>query len=82
LEESLDAIANKKLDKLDFLQDFHRNLENSIAANKETAGSTIQLDEKLCPNCGSTMVVRRSRYGKLFYGCSQYPNCRGIIGID
>ena len=82
LEESLDAIANKKLNKIDFLQDFHRNLENSIAANKETAGSTIQLGEKVCPNCGSAMVVRRSRYGKLFYGCSQYPNCRGIIGID
>jgi DNA topoisomerase-1 len=82
LEESLDAIANKKLNKLDFLQDFHRNLENSIADNKETAGSTLQLGEKTCPNCDSAMVIRRSRYGKLFYGCSQYPNCRGIIGID
>lgn len=82
LEESLDQIANKKLDKLDFLKDFYRNLENSISNNKETAGSTIGLDQKECPKCGSSMVVRRSRYGKLFYGCSQYPKCNGIVGID
>ena len=82
LEESLDAIANKKINKLDFLKDFYRNLENSIKENKETADSTLDLKEQSCPICKATMVVRRSRYGKLFYGCSQYPNCRGIIGID
>ena len=82
LEESLDAIANKKLDKLDFLLDFYRKLEQAMAENKETAESTLQLAERYCPNCGAAMVVRRSRYGKLFYGCSQYPNCRGIISIN
>lgn len=82
LEESLDAIANKKLDKLDFLKDFYRALENSIAANQETAGKSINSSEKTCPNCSASMVVRRSRYGKLFYGCSQYPKCRGIVGIE
>lgn len=82
LEESLDQIANKKLDKLDFLKDFYRNLENSISNNKETAGSTIGLEQKECPKCGASMVIRRSRYGKLFYGCSQYPKCNGIIGIE
>ena len=75
-------IANKKLNKLEFLLDFHRNLEKAISDNKETAGNAIQLEDKICPNCGSAMVVRRSRYGKLFYGCSQYPNCRGIIGVN
>ena len=82
LEESLDALANKKLDKLDFLLDFYRKLEQAMAENKETAESTLQLAERYCPNCGAAMVVRRSRYGKLFYGCSQYPNCRGIISIN
>lgn len=82
LEESLDAIASKKLDKQDFLLDFYRKLEYAMAKNVETIGDTLQLAEKYCPSCGSAMVVRRSRYGKLFYGCSQYPNCRSIIGID
>jgi DNA topoisomerase-1 len=82
LEESLDAIAVKDLDKLTFLQEFYNTLETAIAQNKENAESTLQLDAKTCPNCGASMVIRRSRYGKLFYGCSQYPQCRGIIGID
>jgi DNA topoisomerase-1 len=27
------------------------------------------------PNCGGMLVERRSRRGKIFYGCSNYPNC-------
>jgi DNA topoisomerase-1 len=81
LEEYLDTIATKNLSKLDFLKDFYRKLENSISNNAETAGNALQLDSKTCPHCGELMVIRRSRYGKLFYGCSQYPACRGVIGI-
>lgn len=28
-----------------------------------------------CPKCKSDLVQRRSRRGKVFYGCSGYPNC-------
>ncbi|MBF0367068.1 MAG: type I DNA topoisomerase, partial [Oligoflexia bacterium] len=29
-----------------------------------------------CPNCKTNEIAeRRSRYGKIFYGCSGYPNC-------
>ncbi len=28
-----------------------------------------------CPRCQSDIVERRSRRGKLFYGCSAYPKC-------
>ncbi len=27
------------------------------------------------PDCKGSVVQRRSRWGKLFYGCDQYPNC-------
>lgn len=30
---------------------------------------------KICPMCGSPMVKRKSAYG-LFWGCSNYPNCK------
>ncbi|WP_353254117.1 restriction endonuclease [Salinisphaera sp. PC39] len=37
--------------------------------------------EPECPRCGSGMVRRTARRGanagQDFYGCSQYPNCRG-----
>jgi len=32
--------------------------------------------EVLCPTCGQPMVQRRGKYGD-FYGCSDFPNCRG-----
>lgn len=32
-----------------------------------------------CPDCGSTMQLRPSRYGH-FYGCTGYPECRGTHG--
>jgi len=28
-----------------------------------------------CPECGSPLVKRRSKKGKIFYGCSRYPDC-------
>lgn len=28
-----------------------------------------------CPDCGGDLVERRSRKGRLFYGCSKYPEC-------
>ncbi len=30
-----------------------------------------------CPKCNSAMVLRTSRAGKKFYGCSNYPRCNG-----
>jgi len=38
------------------------------------AGST-----SACPRCGATMILRhRKKDHGAFYGCSQYPSCRGI----
>ena len=30
-----------------------------------------------CPRCGNTMEARKGRDGKLFWGCPDYPACRG-----
>jgi DNA topoisomerase-1 len=32
-----------------------------------------------CPQCGEEIVVRRSRRGRLFYGCSGYPKCEFVV---
>lgn len=29
-----------------------------------------------CPECGSDMVERKSKRGKIFYSCSKYPDCK------
>ena len=29
-----------------------------------------------CPNCGGKIVEKRSKRGKVFYGCNNYPTCK------
>ncbi len=31
-----------------------------------------------CPNCGGDIVQRRSKKGRLFYGCGNFPNCNFV----
>lgn len=39
-----------------------------------------------CPKCGSEMVLRTAKRGDnqggKFWGCSKYPECRGIVSIE
>ena len=81
MEEQLDKIASGELNWLDYMNSFYKDLTETIEANQET-GLADDVEEKLCPKCESPMIVRRSRFGKLFYGCSKYPKCNGIISID
>ncbi len=43
-------------------------------------------NEPTCPNCHTTMVKRKAakgpHAGKRFWACTNYPQCREIIGID
>lgn len=41
--------------------------KNAKPIIKETGG--------ICPKCGSKIIQKKSKKGKLFYGCEGYPNC-------
>ena len=28
-----------------------------------------------CPKCGGKIIEKKTRRGKIFYGCSNYPKC-------
>lgn len=53
-----------------------------VRKQSSTAQST---DTPLCPKCGSAMVPRTAKHGSnagnSFWGCSQYPACRGIRNV-
>jgi len=40
---------------------------------------------KACPQCGSAMKLRTARVGprrgKRFWGCSRFPDCKGVINV-
>ena len=54
-------------------------------AKSQAIGDGPDPDVPRCPVCGSTMVLRTAkrgvRAGKKFWGCSEYPYCRGIINV-
>ena len=29
-----------------------------------------------CPECGNRIIEKRTKKGKIFYGCSNYPTCK------
>lgn len=80
LEEDLDKIAQGKEARLDFLTKFYTMLDTAINKNTEDRPNINQPPK--CPLCGAPMVVKRSRFGKLFYGCTNFPACRGIVNIN
>ena len=41
---------------------------------KNTKPLVETIDVK-CPKCGRDIVARRSKKGRVFYGCSGYPDC-------
>ena len=46
---------------------------------KNTKAIVKKIDVK-CPKCGiGDIVARKSRRGKLFYGCSEYPECEQVF---
>ena len=36
----------------------------------------ISIRVRVCPNCGGDIVEKRSKRGKVFYGCNNYPKCK------
>jgi len=77
MEENLDLVANGEENFLDLINDFYKPF-SQVLEEKKKDQSVINVEEEIkdiCPNCGSKMVVRFSRFGK-FIACSNYPKCK------
>ena len=64
----------------------HLNVAELTHRQEEVSAQQIGNDEKICPKCSSSMVVRiaknGSNAGKKFWACSSYPKCRHIEAIN
>ena len=79
METKLDEIAKGNETELNELNNFYNDfnpLYLNASEKMEKVGPKL-LDE-LCPECGSPLCVRVSRYKKEFVGCSNYPTCKYI----
>jgi ssDNA-binding Zn-finger/Zn-ribbon topoisomerase 1 len=46
-----------------------------------TTGESPPAEAPSCPECGGPTKLRAGRYGS-FYGCADYPECKGIVKIQ
>ncbi len=90
LEEEMSLIAEGKKTLEETVKESRFMLTKVIDAlekEKESIKTNITNAHKeqntigKCPKCGNTMIVRISRKGKRFVGCSNYPQCTNTYSL-
>ena len=82
MEEKLDEIAEKKAVWNVVLKEFYSPFMEVVNSVMKTAQRVNIESDKKCPNCGKVMLVKTSRFGTQFLGCSGYPECKTIISLN
>lgn len=82
MEDKLDKIADKKEVWVDVLNKFYEPFMKEVNSVMQTA-QRVSIETKVkCPNCGRPMVLRTSKFGSQFLGCSGYPECKTLMSLD
>lgn len=82
METKLDNVADQKAVWNKVIKDFYEpfiETVNSAKQNMEKINIESDVD---CPNCGKKMLVRNSRFGTQFLGCSGYPECKTMMPLN
>ena len=82
MEEKLDKIAEKKAVWNDDIKEIYTPFMEVVNSVMKTAQKVVIESDKKCPNCGKVMLVKTSRFGTQFLGCSGYPECKTIISLN
>jgi DNA topoisomerase-1 len=90
LEKDMDLISEGKKTLKDTVGNSRKMLVQvmkSLEKDKESIRLKIKdalREQKLigkCPNCGHDMVIRSSKKGKRFVGCTNYPKCENTYSL-
>ncbi|GGN84776.1 DNA topoisomerase I [Haloarcula pellucida] len=90
LERDMTRIANGEAtleEVADESREMLQEVFDELAASREEIGEHLQeslkADKTLgpCPECGESMLVRRSRQGSYFVGCDGFPECRNTLPL-
>ncbi|MEX0931137.1 MAG: type I DNA topoisomerase [Candidatus Paceibacterota bacterium] len=84
MEDTLDNIAEGKIDYADTLKAFYGPFQKDVASKEGIDKITTLGDapkEFPCPDCNAPMVIKLGKNGK-FLSCSKYPDCKGARKID
>ena len=79
------VIHNELLDRMTYYSLFNKTPEKEGFINIIEALDFVKNSECLnyeineicnCPNCDGKIVEKKSKRGKIFYGCNNYPKCK------
>ncbi len=78
MEDELDEIANGNMEWNHVIGDFYGPFSlklDEVFKEAERVKLDLGTTDEKCPECGSQLVIRLSKYGK-FLACSTFPNCK------
>lgn len=82
MEDQLDEIASGDRQWVPTIRAFYAplalNIKEKMTEAQAAKDSEVETTDKTCDKCGSTMVVKRGRFGK-FIACSNFPECKNIF---
>lgn len=82
MEDKLDKIADKKAVWNNVLKDFYEPFIETVNNAKQNMEKINIESDVVCPNCGKVMLVKNSRFGTQFLGCSGYPECKTMMPLN
>jgi len=90
LEKDMDLISEGKKTLKETVQESRQMLTivmKELEKDKDKIKTSIKTASReqntigTCPKCGKSMIVRMSRKGKRFVGCTGYPDCKNTYPI-
>ena len=82
MENSLDEVAEGKLEWNKIIRDFYGPFAKKLAEKEEnvTKHELNETTDEKCDKCGASMIVKMGRFGK-FLACSKFPECKGTKSL-
>lgn len=84
MEEDLDKIAQGQEKWVPVIKEFYQPFEENLKQKYQEVSKkdiTEKPTTKICPKCGSQLLVRLGKYGR-FYACSKFPKCRYTQSLE
>ena len=75
-------MQKKKAVWTDVLKEFYTPFNDTVNSAKQNMPKVLIESDVVCPNCGKKMIVRTSRFGTQFLGCSGYPECKTMMPLN
>lgn len=82
MEDKLDNIAEEKAVWNKVLREFYDPFIETVNNAKQNMEKVNIESDVVCPNCGKKMLVKNSRFGTQFLGCSGYPECKTMMPLN